>query len=96
MKKWSDRLFLLVIAAVLFAVPVASAALFLTRGDGISYYENRTLTARPAYTEESFWDGSYFSGWEDWYSGAGDECAPPPGGQRHHRGGRGAAAVLRL
>ena len=68
MKKWSDRLFLLVIAAVLFAVPVASAALFLTRGDGISYYENRTLTARPTYTEESFWDGSYFSGWEDWYS----------------------------
>lgn len=68
MKKYADRCFLALILAALILVPVLSCAGLLLHGSGISYYENRTLTARPAFTEEAFLEGTYFSGWEDWYS----------------------------
>ncbi len=52
--------FLLVLAAV--------PALILLKGAGTtaSYYENRSLAARPVLTAGSLLDGSYFSGWDAW------------------------------
>lgn len=36
----------------------------LTPSPGYSVYENRSMAGIPALSAESFWDGSYFAGWE--------------------------------
>lgn len=56
-------LFALLFAGILFA----SLVLFLLKPkETVSYYENRTLAEKPAFSLSGLWDGSYFSEWEDY------------------------------
>ena len=64
-KHW-NRAFLLCLLAVLLAVPAGTA--LWSHKETTAYYENRTLAQRPALTWESFWNGSFGSAMEDWYS----------------------------
>ena len=41
---------------------------FLDRRQRISVYENRALAAHPGFTLQGVWDGSYFRGWDDYFS----------------------------
>lgn len=66
MKKIADIALLLCLAAVLFAVPALT--LVKTAHNTVSYYENRSLSAQPKWTAESFWSGEYFNDWETWYA----------------------------
>lgn len=66
MKKLADIGFLLSLILVLLVIPIRT--LTHSAKNTVSYYENRTLAAVPACTEESFWSGDYFSDWETWYS----------------------------
>lgn len=51
-------------ACFLLALLGTAAATILQPWESYSYFENRSLASRPAFTWESFWDGSYFSGLE--------------------------------
>lgn len=66
MEKFSQRVFLLLFLAVLFAVPAGTA--LWGRKDTTAYYENRTLAERPAPTAQSLWDGGFGADFESWYS----------------------------
>lgn len=41
---------------------------FLNRRQQLSVYENRSLAAHPVFSLRSVWDGSYFRGWDDYFS----------------------------
>lgn len=41
---------------------------FLDRRQTVSVYENRRLAAHPAFSLSAVWDGSYFEGWDDYFS----------------------------
>ena len=41
---------------------------FRDRRQEISVYENRYLAAHPGFTLKGVWDGSYFRGWDDYFS----------------------------
>ena len=63
--KWIKRGFLLLI--------VLLTALFLLlslrdRRQELSVYENRRLASHPDFSVRSVWDGSYFRGWDDYFS----------------------------
>lgn len=64
MKKASHLCFLAVFFLVLLAVPL----LILSHGakGQTSYYENRTLSAKPLPEKESILSGDYFSQWDAW------------------------------
>lgn len=67
--KFHKLLLIVPVLAVLFLVPLTTALSVLpssplTPTAGYSVWENRTMADLPELTEESFWDGSYFSGWE--------------------------------
>ena len=38
------------------------------RQQQLSVYENRSLAAHPVFSLQSVWDGSYFRGWDDYFS----------------------------
>ena len=63
-KKASQIVFLLILAAVFVSVPVLTV---LGRGR-ISYYEQRTLAPLPQLTRESVLDGSFFTGLDTFLS----------------------------
>ena len=66
MEKFSQRALLLILLAVLLAVPSWTA--LRSRKDTTAYYENRALAELPAVTAESLWDGSLGTDLETWYS----------------------------
>ncbi len=74
MKKKLLRLLLMVpVLATLFLVPALTALSALpgsplTPTAGYSVWENRSMADLPQLTAESFWDGSYFAGWETFLS----------------------------
>lgn len=68
--KFHKLLLIVPVLAVLFLVPLTTLLSILpssplTPTAGYSVWENRTMADAPELTAESFWDGSYFSGWED-------------------------------
>lgn len=65
MKKYSDRLFLGVLA--LFLATVCAISLRDHRQQ-VSYYEQRTLAAFPALTAERLWNGDFFQDLEQYAS----------------------------
>ncbi len=55
------------------AVMILITALFILlsfrdRRQTVSVYENRALAAHPGFTLRGVWDGSYFRGWDDYFS----------------------------
>ena len=67
--KFYKLLLIVPVLAVLFLVPLTTFLSVLpssplTPTAGYSVWENRTMADVPELTKESFWDGSYFSGWE--------------------------------
>ena len=67
--KFHKLLLIVPVLAVLFLVPLTTALSVLPSSPlpptaGYSVWENRTMADVPVLTGESFWDGSYFSGWE--------------------------------
>lgn len=63
--KWIKRGFLILIALL--------TGLFLLlslrdRRQELSVYENRRLAAHPSFSLRGVWDGSYFRGWDDYFS----------------------------
>ena len=66
MKKTLDILFAAAVALVLLAAGVLTLRFGARRTT--SYYENRTLAARPTLTAQSAWDGSYAAEAETWLS----------------------------
>ena len=58
MKKTVDILFLAAVFSLMLYVPLAS---LLGEQETVSYYEQRTLAAFPAFTWEGVLDGTYFS-----------------------------------
>ena len=72
-EKWYKLLLIIPVFAVLLAVPLLTLLSFqegssLTRTANYSVWENRTMSQKPVLTEESFWDGTYFSQWESFLS----------------------------
>ena len=65
MKRRIHLTFLFCVLAVLFAVPVLSA---LEPDEETSFYENRALTQRPAWSMEGMMEGEYFTQWESYLS----------------------------
>ena len=52
-------------------VTVLAVTLYFTytgRTQTISEHENRTLARSPDFSAQSFWDASYFGGWDDYFS----------------------------
>lgn len=64
MKKASNLLFLLLLAAVFVSVPIVT----VVRRSSVSYYEQRTLAPLPALSRASLLDGSFFTGAETFLS----------------------------
>lgn len=66
MKRFFECCFAAAMLLGLLAVPV-SVALW-THTKTTTYYENRSLAERPAFTADALWDGSYGADFEQWYS----------------------------
>ena len=55
--------------AVMIGISVLFVLLsFLDRRQTISVYENRRLVSHPGFSWQGLWDGSYFRGWDDYFS----------------------------
>lgn len=63
MKKSAQKFFVLCFLLFLIGVPLLS---FLLPKSDSSFYENRTLAAKPELSAESFLSGDFFSDWETW------------------------------
>ena len=66
---WRKLVLIVPALAILFLVPLLTVLSVLPGSPlqptaGYSVYENRSMATVPVLTEESFWDGTYFAGWE--------------------------------
>jgi hypothetical protein len=65
MKRNAQKFFVLCFLLFLIGVPLLS---FLMPKEDSSFYENRTLAARPTLTAESVRSGDFFNEWETWFT----------------------------
>lgn len=65
MKRNAQKFFVLCFLLFLIGVPLLS---FLMPKEDSSFYENRTLAARPELTAESVLSGDFFNEWETWFT----------------------------
>ena len=64
MKDIEKYLVILIFLAVITAIPILSLSSEILE---VSEVEFRSLAAEPEYTDDDFWDGSYFRAWETYF-----------------------------